>query len=61
MHNAAKIDNAANQLIQLWAGKGPADAYEVLSRPDVEVTNQSDKQQQVRLLLHKLMSPLDLC
>ena len=34
----------------MWATKTPVQAFELLSRPDVNVTNQSDKELQLRKL-----------
>ena len=41
MHNAS--NELADVLRRMWSGKTPAEAHEVLARPDVLVTNQSDK------------------
>lgn len=38
-------------LLEMWSDKDPMQAYEVLSKPDVEVTNKSDKQAQLPKLL----------
>jgi len=53
-HHIAAIQNAAEQaelhkrmLIQSWADKTPQQAFEFLSKPDVTVTNQSDKDGQL--------------
>jgi len=53
-HHIVPIQNAAEQaelhkrmLIQSWADKTPQQAFEFLSKPDVTVTNQSDKDGQL--------------
>ena len=52
-HHIVPIQNAAAQadmfkqmLINQWAAKTPLQAYEFLSKPDVTVTNKSDKEGQ---------------
>lgn len=56
------IQNAAEQsttfravLTKQWASKSPEEAHDFLAKPDVTVTNQSDKDQQVRC---RPLSPL---
>ena len=53
-HHVVCIQNAASQaelytkaLVDNWATKTPLEAYEFLSKPDVTVTNQSDKEGQL--------------
>lgn len=41
----------AESLRTMWAKKSPAEAHELLSKPDVTVTNQSDKYTQLGKLL----------
>ena len=36
-----------DSLIEMWSAKSPQEAYDVLSQPDVTVTNQSDKEAQL--------------
>ena len=38
-------------IVNMWAGKTADEAYETLSKPDVTVTNQSDKDVQLPKLL----------
>ena len=48
IQNAAT--NAAHHvqgLINIWAAKTPQEAFEILSKPDITVTNQSDKDNQL--------------
>ena len=52
------IQNAAEQaelhkqmLVHAWASKTPQQAFEFLSKPDVDVTNKSDKDMQLPKLL----------
>ena len=40
----------AKRLIQFWADKTPDKARRLLARPDVQVTNQSDKEPQLEKL-----------
>jgi hypothetical protein len=48
-HNA---EVATDQQLQLmWLGKSPEEVYNILSQPDVMVTNQSDKDTQLPKLL----------
>ena len=49
IHNA-KQETMENMVIEMWAGKSPAEALEVLVKPDVVVTNQSDKDMQLTKL-----------
>ena len=53
-HHIVAIQNAAAQadmftkmLIDQWATKTPQEAFDFLSKPDVTVTNQSDKENQL--------------
>ena len=53
-HHIVAIQNAVEQaelheemLIRSWAEKTPEQAFEFLSKPDVTVTNQSDKEGQL--------------
>lgn len=49
IHNADDAIRA--KLFDMWADKSPEDATAVLSRPDIQVTNQSDKLGQIPKLL----------
>ena len=40
----------ANTLIAAWAGRTPQEAHDYLSKPDVRVTNQKDKEGQLQKL-----------
>ena len=53
-HHVVPIQNAAEQpelhkqmLVQSWANKTPQQAFDFLSKPDVTVTNKSDKEGQL--------------
>ena len=49
LHNAsAKMSEA---LVDMWSGKSAQEAHDILAKPDVHVTNQSDKEQQLPKLL----------
>ena len=48
IHNAN--DAIKCQLIEMWAERTPEEAKAVLARPDVQVTNQADKEIQLRKL-----------
>ena len=66
-HNIVCIQNAAEQsdvftkmLVDQWAKRTPQEAFEFLSKPDVTVTNQSDKDMQLPKVLEldeKVKSP----
>jgi hypothetical protein len=43
-------DLTKQQLVEMWASRTPAEAIEVLKKPDVEVTNASDKEAQLEKL-----------
>ena len=45
LHNAS--DGLREELVQLWNGKSAQETHEILGRPDVQVTNQSDKDRQL--------------
>ena len=45
IHNAN--ETTKRQLIEMWAERTPEEAKDVLARPDVQVTNQSDKDTQL--------------
>jgi hypothetical protein len=49
IHNAPPTFEAI--IIDMWAGKTADEAYAILSKPDVTVTNQSDKDVQLPKLL----------
>jgi len=49
IHNA--FDNIDKNIIDMWANKTAEEAHEILSKPDVTVTNQSDKDAQLPKLL----------
>ena len=49
LHNADA--SLSDMLIKLWAGKSTQEAHGVLERPDVLVTNQSDKERQLPKVL----------
>lgn len=49
IHNASTT--LQNELVEMWATKTPEQAYELLSKPDVTVTNESDKDAQLPKLL----------
>merc|ERR1712083_624544 len=36
-------EHQAEQVVNMWAGRTPQQAYEVLSQPDIAVTNEKDK------------------
>ena len=38
-------------MVDLWANKSPEEAHEILSQPDVKVTNASDKDVQLGKLI----------
>ena len=40
-----------DKLTDMWATKTPQQAFEILSKPDVSVTNESDKQMQLPKIL----------
>ena len=40
-------ENMCKGLEDIWAKKTPAQAFETLSKPDVTVTNKSDKEEQL--------------
>ena len=48
IHNATDVNK--NQLIDMWAKATPEQARDVLAKPDVQVTNQSDKDTQLNKL-----------
>ena len=54
-HTIVPIVNAnssiAKALVEMWAEKTPEEAHIILSKPDVTVTNQSDKDEQLAKLL----------
>lgn len=45
LHNASPT--ISQGLVALWSGKSAAEAHDILKRPDVSVTNQSDKTSQL--------------
>ena len=45
LHNAG--ESLSGMLVELWAGKSTQEAHDVLAMPDVLVTNQGDKLQQL--------------
>ena len=45
-------ENLVRYLISMWAEKAPHEAYDALSLPDVEVTNSSDKLEQLPKIKH---------
>ena len=49
IHNANEYTKLG--LIDMWSNKTPEEAHEILSKPDVTVTNQSDKDAQLPKLL----------
>ena len=49
IHGANKI--TGESLKSMWAERTPQEAYDLLSEPDVSVTNQSDKEIQLEKLL----------
>ena len=49
IYNAAQ--GITSELQSLWADKTPTKAHELLSKPDVTVTNQSDKEAQLPKIL----------
>ena len=49
IHNAPTSQEA--QLVRMWAGMTAKGAHDVLSKPDVVVTNRSDKDEQLPKLL----------
>ena len=48
IHNADKL--LSDYLLRMWSEKTPTEAIGVLSREDIEVTNKSDKDSQIRKL-----------
>ena len=52
MHDRADLQRERLQyikdaLVDMWSSKTPAEAYDILARPDVMVTNMSDKDAQL--------------
>ena len=48
IHNADKL--LSDYLLQMWSEKTPTEVKEILSREDIEVTNKSDKDSQIKKL-----------
>ena len=49
LHNAN--DMLSDFLVKMWAGKSAQEAHDILAKPDVDVTNQKDKEQQLPKIL----------
>ena len=49
IHNAPP--EFESMIVNMWAGKTADEAYETLSKPDVTVTNQSDKDTQLEKIV----------
>ena len=50
VHNASQ-QFEGGKLLNMWGSKTPSEAYATLSKPDVNVTNQSDKDTQLPKML----------
>ena len=49
LHNAGS--SMVSALVDMWAGKNAQEAHDILAQPDVQVTNQSDKERQLPQIL----------